>query len=350
VLRVGLIGCGRIAQTHIPYIRSYGGAQLVGVCDGLQSQAQSVARQFQIPAVYTDPGELLRHQHPDVVHVATPPHTHAELAIAAMQAGAHVLVEKPMAVTLAEADRMCETARRMGVQLCVDHNRVFDPVVRQARQLMARGVLGNVVGVEAWQGFARQDVEQVYGTASAGHWVYTLPAGIVQDIAPHAIALLFSFLPSATPVSVVTKQTGMLPGMPCEEVRMLFEAERALGTLHVSLGAQPYLNFLSIYGSQASLQLNLNNMTLLLYREPRLPKLLAKSWFNLDLAWQLVGNTLKTGLQVLSGRLRLYPGMGHLIHRFYTCLEQGGEPPVSMEAGRQVVQVLELISRQAVTP
>ena len=88
-------------------------------------------------------------------------------------------------------------------------------------------------------------------------------------------------------------------------------------------------------------------MTLLLYRNRRLPKLLAKSWFNIDLALQLLSNTARSTFQVLTGKMSFFPGMGHLIRNYYACLENGGQTPVTGEEGREVVKVLDLICRQA---
>ena len=327
-----------IARAHVPYIRSYQGATVVGVCDNNPEQAEALARQFNIPHVYHEPMALLRDQQPDVVHILTPPQTHAKLAIAAMEAGAHVLVEKPLAASPQEADHMIMTAQRKGVQLCVDHNRLFDPVMLQAKQMVARGELGDVVGVEAFQGYVRSDGKE---------WVSGLSGGVLQNIAPHPISLLLAFMPEAKLVSVATKQTGLSAGAPFEEARVIFEGDRGLGLLTLSLGPQPYLNYLTVYGSNASLQVNLNNNTLIVYKDRRLPKLLAKSWFNIDQCVQLLGSTLKTSLQVLTGKLRFYPGMGYLIHRYYTSLEHGGSPPVTAEEGRAVVEVFDRICQEA---
>jgi hypothetical protein len=154
-------------------------------------------------------------------------------------------------------------------------------------------------------------------------------------------------MPKAKLVSVATKQTGLSAGAPFEEARVIFEGDRGLGLLTLSLGPQPYLNYLTVYGSKASLQVNLNNNTLIVYKDRRLPKLLAKSWFNIDQCLQLLGSTLKTSLQVLTGKLRFYPGMGYLIHSYYASLEHGGSPPVTAEEGRAVVEVFDRICQEA---
>lgn len=351
MIRVGLIGCGRIARVHVPYIRSYEEAQIIGVCDSNLEQARALARQFNIDQVYCDHKALILEQRPDVVHILTPPQTHAELAISAMEAGVHVLVEKPMAVCTEEADRMIETARRMGVQLCVDHNRLFDPVVLKVKQIVADGAIGEVVGVEAFQGFSHAEGRNVYyGPSREEHWAFRLPGGILQNFAPHSISVFLAFMQEPKPVSVVTKRTGVLPGIPFEEVRMIFEGEKALGLLTFSLSPQPYFNFLNLYGSEASLQINLNNMTLVVYKDRRLPKFLAKGYFNIDQSLQLVASTVRNSLNVITGKMKLYPGIGNLIRRYYYCLENGGPPPVSGEEGREVTKILDLICQESNRP
>jgi predicted dehydrogenase len=345
LIRVGIIGCGAIARVHVPYIRAYKKAEIVGVCDCNQDQAESLAKQFNIKGIYAEPTALIEEQRLDIVHILTPPQTHADLAISAMEAGINVLVEKPMAVTTAEADRMIETARTMKVHLCVDHNRLFDPVVLKAKQLVENGTLGEVVGVESFQGLAHLS-NSADSLFSKNAWVSELPGGTLQNVGPHSIALLLAFMRVPRLVSVVTKRTGLIPGAPFEEVRAIFEGEKALGTLTFSLSPEPFLNFLNLYGSKASLQVNLNNMTLIIFKDRRLPKLLTKSWFNIDQSLQLLGSTIKTTFEVLTGKISFYPGMGNLIRAYYDALENGGLPPVSGEQGREVVEILDLICQQ----
>ncbi len=327
----------------MPYIRSYKDATIVGLCDSNPRPAEEMARRCNIANVYGSPAQLLKEQQLDVVHILTPPQTHADVAVLAMEAGVNVLVEKPMAVSVEEADRMVQTAQRTGMRLCVDHNRLFDPVMLRAKEMVARGAIGEVVGVEAFQGYIRVSPN---GHSSEAGWVSQLPGGLVQNIAPHPISLLLAFMPEAKPVAIATKRTGLCPVSPFEEVRVTFEGKRGLGMLTLSLSPQPYLNYLTVYGSEATFQINLNNNTLIVYKQRRLPKLLAKSWFNIDQSLQLLTNTLKSGFEVLTGKVSFYPGMGYLIRHYYDSLQSGGPPPVSGEAGREVTRVLDLICQQ----
>src|SRR5262245_28277633 len=125
-MKVGIIGCGQIATIHIPYILAQPDARIVGLADASEGRARELAARFHISSVHSTLGDLLEAEHPDVVHILTPPQTHAGLAIEAMEAGCHVLVEKPMAASLKEAEAMEAVAQRHGVKLCVDHNHLFD--------------------------------------------------------------------------------------------------------------------------------------------------------------------------------------------------------------------------------
>jgi predicted dehydrogenase len=337
-----------IARSHIPYIRAYKGADISGVCDSDLVQAKRLASRFDIPNVYDDAQDLLAEQRPNVVHILTPPQSHTDLSILAMEAGIHVLVEKPMALSVAEADRMITTAARKKVQLCVNHNRLFDPVILEAKRMVATGALGELVGVEAYQGLSHVDSgSSADGLSPKKIWISRLPGGVLQNVGPHSIALLLAFVKAPRLASVVTKRNGFIPGAPFEEVRAIFEGEKALATLTFSFSPEPYLNFLNLYGSKASLHVNLNNMTLIVFKERHLPKLLTKSWFNIDQSCQLIRSTIKATFEVLSGRMSFYPGMGRLIRSYYAVLENGGVPPVPGEEGRDVVRVIESICNQA---
>ena len=187
---------------------------------------------------------MLAAAQPDVVHVLTPPATHASLAIHLLEAGVHVLVEKPMALTVAEADAMVAAAARSGKYLTVDHNRWFDPVMQQARALLASGALGALAGVDVFQGAAVGEADLPAG--QHGHWKASLPGGILYDLAPHPAYLLRGFVGTIGDVHVVTRsgEDGKL-----REVRAVVDGARALGTLTISLESKPFMNRVTLYGT-----------------------------------------------------------------------------------------------------
>src|SRR5690349_13933191 len=116
-MRVAIVGCGQFSRMHVCAVQEVKGLEIVAVCDQDQWRAKEVAGLTRGAQAYGDLTALLQQEHPDVVHVLTPPRTHASLAIQAMQAGCHVLVEKPMALSTGEADGMIAAARENGVKL-----------------------------------------------------------------------------------------------------------------------------------------------------------------------------------------------------------------------------------------
>ncbi len=341
--RVALVGCGRIAQVQCGYLRQLPQVEVVGACDLSRESREVFAARWQVPT-YIDIDELLSAAQPDVVHVLTPPATHAALAIQLLEAGVHVLVEKPMALTVAEADAMLATAQRTQRVLTADHNRWFDPVVQQARSLLDSGQLGSLVGVEVFQGAAAGEAEAPAG--QTGHWSVELPGGILHNLAPHPVYLLRGFIGAVEDLRVVARaESGRL-----REVRAIIRGERALGGLTISLRTQPFMNRLVLYGTAMTAEVNLNNMTLIVRRERHVPKMVGKVLPNIDEAFQLVRATVINTIDFIRGRQRYYPGMGIHFRALYEALAKGQPPPVSAEDGREAVWLMEEIWQQAGVP
>ncbi|MBU7316317.1 Gfo/Idh/MocA family protein [Paenibacillus oleatilyticus] len=158
-LRVAVIGCGAISKhRHIPEYAANPHVELVAFCDPVQERAEHYAGQYGAKA-YTDYETLLREVKPDAVSVCTPNALHAPVSIAAAKAGAHVLVEKPMAATEEEALAMIKAAKENGVYLMVGHNQRLMPHHMKAKQILSAGALGKVLtfrtsfghpGPESW--------------------------------------------------------------------------------------------------------------------------------------------------------------------------------------------------------
>jgi predicted dehydrogenase len=144
-LRIGMIGCGEIAVRMAAAIASSRHAQHVMVMDTEDALAQDLGEQYGVP--WTDQVEdLLANLAVDAVYIAVPHHLHASLTIQAAEAGKHILVEKPIAITLADAEAMIAAARTNGVSLSVNFHAQVDPLCRAARDLVAQGAIGLVVG------------------------------------------------------------------------------------------------------------------------------------------------------------------------------------------------------------
>ena len=142
---IGIIGCGKIAQVrHIPEYAEHKDAKLLGFYDINQERAAALAKQYGGTA-YATVEELLANPDIDAVSVCAANFAHAELTIAALNAGKHVLCEKPMAITLAECEAMVEAAKKNGKYLMIGHNQRLAKAHAMARKLIVDGLIGDIV-------------------------------------------------------------------------------------------------------------------------------------------------------------------------------------------------------------
>jgi len=152
VYRIGIIGCGGIANgKHLPSLSKLNNVQLVAFCDIIEERAEEAAGKYggSEAKVYSDYRELLADGTIDIVHVLTPNISHAEISIAALEAGKHVMCEKPMAKTSAEARDMVEAAKRTGKKLTIGYNNRFREDSLYLKKLCDSGELGSIYFAKA---------------------------------------------------------------------------------------------------------------------------------------------------------------------------------------------------------
>jgi len=151
-LKVAVIGCGGIANgKHLPALSKLDNVELVAFCDIVVEKAQTAAEKYGVAGahVYEDYTELLKDTSIDVVHVCTPNDSHANISIAALESGKHVMCEKPMAKTAADARRMVEAAKRTGKKLTIGYNNRFRPDSLYLKKVVEEGDLGEVYYAKA---------------------------------------------------------------------------------------------------------------------------------------------------------------------------------------------------------
>jgi predicted dehydrogenase len=252
-----------------------------------------------------------------------------------------------MAVYLEQAEALVNVAKRSGMKLCVDHNHLFDPAVIRARALVTQGVIGQVVSVEAFEGFDIGNSDNPYvKPGSAAHWVHELRGGVFQNLAPHPAYLLLAFLDPPKSVQAVEWKNGRVPTAFADELRVLVSSENGVGCLMVSLSIQPFMKYVHVFGTEGSIRVNLTTNGLTLLKSRQLPRALARGMSSLEEGLQLLGGTVANTFKVATGRLRSYPGLRVLIQEFYRSIREDRSPPVGGDAGREVVRLLDLVWEQ----
>ena len=148
-VRVGLIGSGFARRVQLPGLALVPGAKAVAIASGHRANAEAVARDFKLPHVFTDGAELARSPDVDLVVVSSTPDTHARFAIAALEAGKHVLCEKPMALDAFEASQMVAASEQHPDSIAwIDHELRYEPNRRRARELIRSNAIGELRHVE----------------------------------------------------------------------------------------------------------------------------------------------------------------------------------------------------------
>src|SRR6266571_5173955 len=249
-LLFGIVGCGVIGPIHAEAIASLPGAQLAAVTDIIPERAQKLAARYGA-APYTDFQEMLTRERLDVVIVCTPSGMHREHACRVMRSGRHVIVEKPMEISLAAIDEMLRVQQETGVKLAVISQHRFDPASRQVHDLLeekafGRLVLGNVI-VPWWR-------SQGYYDSGAWRGTWELDGGgVLMNQSIHSIDLLQWFMGPVRSVFAYTDT--LVHRMETEDVAVavLRFASGALGTITATTGAYPGVSTrIEIYGDKGS--------------------------------------------------------------------------------------------------
>ncbi|MGH7390562.1 MAG: Gfo/Idh/MocA family protein [Candidatus Rokuibacteriota bacterium] len=183
---VGVIGLG-YGRAHVPAFQA-SGCRVVAVCQRDRAAAEPVAARYGVPQVFERWEDMLERARPEIVAIATPPHLHHAIALRALAAGAHVLCEKPLAMTAAEARAMAEAARKAGRVAMTAFNWRFPVALQEFQARVRAGALGRVFHVIGrWQGGRMAD-ERAPATwradrAQAGH-------GVMGDQGVHVVDLI----------------------------------------------------------------------------------------------------------------------------------------------------------------
>ncbi|WP_369899593.1 Gfo/Idh/MocA family protein [Bacillus manliponensis] len=190
ILKVGVIGCGSIAQyRHLPEYEANPYVQIIAVCDNNKNRAKAIADKYGAN-MYTDYNELINCEELDAVSVCTPNDLHASISIAALQAGIHVLCEKPMATSKKDAEMMIEAAEKSGKNLMIGHNQRFVTSHQKAKQLIENGEVGKIYSFRTAFGHSGPETWSVDGKDS---WFFKKDEafiGAMGDLGVHKADLI----------------------------------------------------------------------------------------------------------------------------------------------------------------
>lgn len=341
------MGAGQIARQHLACLQGLPGVEVAAVCDLSPGTAEAAAERHGIRSWFTDHRAMLREIRPDVVHVTTPPTSHFRLALDSLEAGAHVVVEKPATATLAELETLLRTAREKGRALIEDHNYVFNRAPREIVRRIDSGEFGAVTHVEVLicldifgpGGFADPNVP---------HPVLSMPGGAIADFLPHLASLAHLFVgPHRQAHAVWTKRRPSV--LPYDEFRAVVEGQRGTAALGFSACSQPDAFWLRVYGERMHASANLFE-TRLTFDGPRPgPKPLRPFFGGLEEGRAIRRAAVATLLRKFKGP-GAYEGLWELLARTYRALADGSPLPVPAEAVLEVNRLAEALKPAEARP
>lgn len=338
-LKIGIIGCGRMARVHLGYILENVPQENITICDSDEIKAEAFTEEFQIKEYFNDIEKMLTQFRPDICHVITPPHTHAEVAIKCMNQGSHVFIEKPMCTTVADADEIILISNKTQRLVCVGHQRLFEQPIIEAKRLIESGQFGSVVHVSAVDS---NDSLELSKSGFEVSWSKNLPGGKFFDYLPHLVYLLEYFISG---LNLQNAYYNCNDGQEISDLCASFASNTASGSLRISLSTPLLQNYLRIECTEGVIHIDSRNYVTFIVKKKNLPNAIERVTHNLDISYQLIKGTLKTVFLFGLGKLKSYEGTGKLINQFYTAVLHGEASPVPPEKGKEVVKLCgEIIS------
>jgi predicted dehydrogenase len=332
VTRVAVVGTGAIAETHLACLGSLPGVEVVGVADLSPARAEATAERFGVARWYADSATMLADARPDAVHVTTPPNAHVDIGLDALRAGAHVVVEKPVAPTYEGWTRLRDEARMRGLHLVENQNYRFAREVREVQGLIADGTFGRVtqIDVRFFQSIASSD--HPFADPFVPHPTLRLRGGPITDFLPHMASLVHAFFGEATDV-----QATWLPGdaaqtpVPYVDMVGTVRTDQGLATLSFGSRSGPDGFWLSIFGERAQARINFYEGRLTVDSVRGGPPPLRP----IANAVAEARGTVSAATRSLWGKLTSghgsYEGLWFLLGAFYASLQAGTDPPLSLD-------------------
>ena len=332
-LRVAIVGAGKMGLHHARAIcRLSGLAHVVAAADPSDAARDAMRKVWPDAAVFSSLDELLAAIDVDVVHVCTAPETHEQMAALALESGCHVYVEKPVAQSVAGAERLSCLAKERQLLMCVGHQLLFEAPARRLLDLLPS--IGTVVHIESF--FSFRPVRRAFGGGRA------LASDLqLLDILPHPVYLLVHLLERTEPAALL--ELAALEIGRAGTVHAIVRRGALSGTLVVTLAGRPVESYVRVVGTNGTLHADFVRGTLQRLVGPGISGI-DKALNPFRLARQLLfGTSAALGERVLK-RQRSYPGLAEIFQAFYASIRSGQPSPVSPESIIGTVRICEQIA------
>jgi len=338
--RVGFAGAGYVSSFHAAALRRIPLVELAGIYDIDARRCERTARALGTRAVSSL--QAFRGYDVDIIHVLTPPETHADVALAALDLGAHLLIEKPLATDVDDCRRIAAQAGKHNLRVCVDHSLLYDPQVRRALNAVRSGSIGRLVSVEILRSadyppFEGGPLPPQY--RSAGY--------PFRDLGVHQLYLLQAFLGPIEDVHADWSSLGGDPNLVFDEWRAQVRCRDGFGHIHISFNVRPIQNLITLQGTKGVLRIDQMTMFSTKRVATPLPKTLERVLNAYIESFQAIAQVPQSSVSFLAGKLRQHHGVQDLVAEFYRTLDAGLPVPVGIEDAIPIVDWTERVARAA---
>jgi predicted dehydrogenase/nucleoside-diphosphate-sugar epimerase len=340
--RVGIVGAGYVSGHHLRALKSLRAVDVVGIADLDFERANAVAKKFHIPRAYANVHELLA-SGVDVIHVLTPPAFHSNVAIQALQAAAHVLVEKPMAETPEQCEQMMAAAASSGRTLCIVHSGRLDPIVLRGLEIVRKGKIGKILSLD----FHRSSDYPPWPGGNALPPQYRKGSYPFQDLGVHGLAIAEAFLGQVKSTEIDFRSAGTDVNLLFDEWTARVECERGSARLYLSWNVRPVRSQLIVHGALGVMQIDCLLQTCQVTKMLPGPKFASPVICAMANAAKSLYEIPLNVLRFMTGKLPGAPGIHKNISEFYAALEIGAPAPVSPEEGIRLVKAMESACAEA---
>jgi predicted dehydrogenase len=345
------VGCGKIADGHIEEIQKLGIARVVAVCDLEPILAQQLALRFSVPHTYTDFDRMLSDNQLDVVHIATPPHSHLTLAQKSAEAGCHIFLEKPLSLNATDGRQLIARLQEKNRKMTINYWYNFETPALALKEFVAKGELGDPVHIESHYGY---DLHGGFGQALLSdnrHWVHRLPGKLFQNIIDHAVNKITPFLPDE-PLEIIARAYRRRPLKEdsvndfFDELRVMILAGGVSAYLTFCSHARPVAHFLRVYGTKNTAHVDFVHRSMLIEKNQTIPGAIGRLLPPFKSTWESLGQATRNVREFAGSRFQFFAGMNRLLTLFYDSILHDTPVPIPYPEILQVSKIMDEVSNQ----
>lgn len=335
-IRVALFGAGKMAMHHAKAIDLVKNAILVAVADPAFENKDRLNVFGKGVEIYSSPEDLLDRVKPDVVHICTPPETHALLAKMALHHGAHIYVEKPFSLNAQEATEVLSLAKEKKLDVCAGHQLLFESPTLRAGEILEK--FGRTIHIESYFSFNPVRRSKDGRTAIS-------PLDQLVDILPHPVYLLLHFLKKKSSQKDAPIDISALEVSTSGSVYSILRCGDVTGSLIVTLEGRPIESYIKIVGTNGCLYADYVRGTIIELPGPG-KSTIAKILNPYKQSRQIISETTKALFRRIFKKQKSYPGLFEIIGNFYNRIQTDMPVTISDSSIIETVAICENVSKK----